>query len=148
MNNLKEYFNSLQNDNCSLDTTPFELQYQITNPNLYEVVSLDDLKEGKRYRYCFTKDTYPEAITIISNQYDNLIITNPFVPGKEWIIKKSEVKSEKDIFYKKNYYSHRANYINLKEGLKFEDGKTNPVIKYLFDDENIIKEISSFQNRI
>jgi hypothetical protein len=37
----------------------------------------------------------------------------------------------------------------LKEGLELPDGKsTNPVCRYLFDDENIIKELCSFQSRL
>ena len=89
-------------DNCTLEsTTPYELQFQIKDPNIYEKVHLDELKKGIRYRYCFTKGTYPECITIISNEGDELIITNPFHYGKEWNIKKSEVKQDKDIFYKK-----------------------------------------------
>ena len=89
-------------DNCTLEgTTPYELQFQIKDPNKYELVPLDELEKGTRYRYCFTKGTYPECITIISNEDDELVITNPFHYGKEWKFKKSEVKPSKDLFYKK-----------------------------------------------
>ena len=149
MENFKEIFNGQYNDNCTLDTTPYDLHhYQIQNTNMYEIVKFDNLQVGIRYRYCFTKNTYPESIRIISNEGNNLIITNPYNKGKQWIIEKSECTLDKNIFYKKNYYSSRANYLNLKEGLILTEGKSNdPISRYLFDDENVIKEICSFISR-
>jgi hypothetical protein len=143
----------MTSDNWKLDTTPYDLQvYQIKDPTLFKRVEMNNLKVGGKYRYCFTENTYPECVTIISNEGDDLVITNPYVHngGGPWKFKKSEtVKSYKNIFYEKNYYSCRENYLKLKEGLILPKGKcSNHICHYLFDDENIIKEISSYQPRI
>jgi hypothetical protein len=139
-------------DNWKIDTTIYELQeYQINDPNLYDRVQLDDLKVGNAYRYCNFKGTIPYPIQILSNDNDNLIITNPFsiLQMDSLVIKKSKVKPDTEFFYTKNYYSCRSNYLKLKEGLKLPEGKSlDPVCRYLFDDENIIKEIASFQNTL
>ena len=143
---------TINDDNWKLDTTPFELQhYQIEDPIMFQRVNLNHLKTGTKYRYCFTKGTYPECITIISNEGNNLVFTNPYVRnGNPWEIKKSEViNTDKNIFYEKNYYSCRENYLKLKEGLELPEGKcSNHIYHYLFDDENIIKEICSYQCRM
>ena len=143
---------TINKDNWKLDTTPYDLQvYQINDPSLYKRVDMNDLKIGFGYRYCFTYTTYPECVTIISNEGDNLVFTNPYIRnGKPWEIKKSEVvNSYKDIFYEKNYYSCKENYLKLKEGLELPKGKySDHICHYLFDDENIIKEISNYQPRI
>ena len=137
-------------DNWKFDTTSFELQrYQIEDPKLYQTVNLNCLKVGGKYRYCFTKGTYPECITVLSNvnEGNKLVITNHYVRnGKPWEIKKSElINPIKDIFYEKNYYSSREKYLQLKEGLELLPGKSlEPIFHFLFDDENVIKEICSY----
>lgn len=142
-------------DNCTLDTPPGKLEhynlqhYEIDNPDLYQRVKLNNLKVGTRYRYCFIKNTYPECVTILHNDNNTLVITNPYFVGKEWHIKKNEIlNDDEDIFYEKNYYLTRKNYLNLKEGLILPDGKCiHHISHYLFDDENITKEIASFLGR-
>jgi hypothetical protein len=129
-------------------STPYNLQFEIKNPNLYRRINLNDLKPGTSYRYCFTENTYPACVTVLTNEGDNLTITAP--SGLPNSIQKSRVQPNKDIFYEKTsnaLYPSRENYLNLAEGLDNEYVRSpDPQSRYLFDDPNIMKEISTYQN--
>ena len=137
-----------ENNNCKMASTPYNLQYEIKNPNLYRRVNLDDLKPGTSYRYCFTVNTYPECVTVLTNEGDNLTINAPH--GLQDSIQKSRVQPGKHIFYEKTsnaLYTSRENYLNLAEGLSLTQARSpDPQSRYLFDDPNIMKEISAFRN--
>jgi len=89
--------------NCRMESTPYQLQFDINNPDMYRTVDYDQLEVGTKYRFAFTKGTFPESVTIIKNEEDILIITNPYVWGNTWELSKSESRKEpnKDIFYEK-----------------------------------------------
>ena len=139
-----------ENDNCKMASTEFNLQnHEINNPKLYRIVdNLDDLKVGNHYRYAFTKSTYPECVQIVSNEGDILRFTYPGL--KECVIHKSTIEPGKHIFYEKTsnaLYPSRENYLNLAEGLSLTQARSpDPQSRYLFDDPNIMKEISTYQN--
>jgi hypothetical protein len=128
-------------------STQYNLAYEIHDPNLYRRVNLDDLKPGTSYRYCFTKSTYPQCVTVLTNEGDNLTITSPVFSGS---IQKSSVQPRNHIFYEKTsnaLYPRRENYLKLAEGLSLTQARSpDPQSRYLFDDPNIMKEISTYQN--
>jgi hypothetical protein len=84
-----------------MESTPYQLQFDIQNPEMYRIVEHNDLEVGTKYRFAFTKGTFPECVTIIKNDEDLLIITNPYSWGKTWEIIKSKIEPNKDLFYEK-----------------------------------------------
>jgi hypothetical protein len=84
-----------------MESTPYQLQFDINNPNMYQLVCPDDLEVGTKYRFVFTKGTYPESITVLKNEEDILVITNPYIKGNVWQIIKSKIEPNKDLFYEK-----------------------------------------------
>ena len=102
MDQLNIELHELKNYNYRLDTTLYQLEeYKINDSNLYEKINFDKLKVGNRYRYYNKNYIFPIPVTILFNQGDILIITNPYFHGKEFVIKKSLIKLDTEFFYKK-----------------------------------------------
>ena len=57
-----------------MESTPYQLQFDINNPDMYRRVHYDNLEVGTKYRFAFTKETFPEPVTVLKNEEDIIII--------------------------------------------------------------------------
>ena len=87
--------------NCVMESTPYQLQFDIHNHEIYSIIEPNNLEVGTKYRFAFTKGTFPESVTVVKNESDILVITNPYCWGKKWEIIKSKIEPNKNIFYEK-----------------------------------------------
>ena len=87
--------------NCVMESTQYQLQFDIHNPSMYSIIDHNELEVGTKYRFAFTKGTFPESVTVVKNEGDILVITNPYSWGKTWEIIKSKCEPNENIFYEK-----------------------------------------------